>query len=347
MKTSNIVKLVGGLLLAIMGLFVVTQCITTVDADEIVVKQNFFDGKLQVWTDSGPHFQNFGKLTRYKKSRQYWFSLKEDEGKKDDQSIKVRFNDGGHGNVSGSLRYDLPLDPAKMIRLHSTYHSMEAIDHDLVQQVVNKSVYMTGPLMSSRESYAEKRADLINFITDQITNGVYRTERRQTKQIDLISGQEKTVDLVVPKFGTGANGIEREEISPIGLFGMKAYNITINGIVYDPQVEEQIKQQQQAMMAVQQAMVDARKAEQAAITTAKQGEAEAKKLAINADGALKVKLEAYVEVQKAWAAAYAAQRPTPDVQVGNNGKSSTAADLMQLWSVRAAQELNVNPNPSK
>lgn len=275
-----VMKLVGGLVVLILGIIFIANSVTTVAADEIVVKQNFFDGKLQVWSSPGVHWQNFGRLTIYKRSAQYSFDITPadpsvKDAKPTDETIQVRFNDGGHGNVGGSLRFDLPTDEAKMIKLHSTYHSMEAINRDLIRPVVNKSVFMTGPLMSSRESYAEKRADLISHISDQILHGVYRTERHTSKQVDIISGVEKNVDMVVPK--VGPTGVEREEISPIETFGINAYNISIQRINYDPAIEKQIEQQQQATMAVQQAMVDARKAEQAAITTAKQGEAEAAK----------------------------------------------------------------------
>jgi hypothetical protein len=58
---------------------------------------------------------------------------------------------------------------------------------------------------------------------------------------------------------------------------MSATNITINGIDYDPVVEAQIKQQQEAIMAVQQAIVNARKAEQDALTVEQQGKAAAAK----------------------------------------------------------------------
>lgn len=398
-----IVRAVVGVAILVFGIFFISNSFTTVAADEIVVKQNFFDGKLQVWSTPGVHWQNFGRLTVYKRSAQYWFNVRgADPEVKDskpvDESIQVRFNDGGHGNVSGSLRYDLPTDEGRMIRLHSTYHSMENINHELIKQVVNKSVFMTGPLMSSRESYAEKRADLINFISDQILHGVYRTERHTVKETDIISGQEKTVDKVVPKNG------EREEVSPIETFGINAYNITISQITYDPAIEKQIEQQQQATMAVQQAMVDARKAEQAAITTAKQGEAEAakakwaqevvkatevtkaqqekdvatlvanknkevaaldldtaklnaqttmtnakadsdaRKLAMQADNALQKRLDAYVAVQEAWAKAYAAQRPTPDIQMGGSAPPN-ASQLMELWTAKAARDLNVNAKP--
>jgi len=282
MKVNNftglILKLVLGFTILIVGVVIIMNMATTVDADEIVIKQDVIGGQLHVWDTPGVHWQNFGTITRYKRSAQLWFSSKEDEGKKIDESIRVRFSDGGHGSISGSLRYTLPIDPNKMIALHQTYHSMQAIDHELVRQVVNKGVYMSGPLMSSRESYAEKRADLINYITDQIIYGVYRTEHEQVKTNDLLTGQEKTVDLVRPKANNlSPNGIEREEESPIQKFGMNANNITINGIEYDPTVEGQIKQQQAAIMSVQQAIVNAKKAEQDTLTVEQQGKAEAAK----------------------------------------------------------------------
>ena len=220
--TGLIVKIVAGVAILLAGIWIVSSSITTVQADEIVVKQDVIGGQLHIWDTPGVHFQNFGTVTRYKRSAQLWFSAKKDEGTETDDSIKVRFNDGGHGNISGSLRYTLPTDPNKMIVLHQTYHSMEAIDHELVRQVVNKGVYMSGPLMSSRESYAERRADLINYITDQIVYGVYRTEHDQVKTTDPLTAQEKIVDVVRPKVGTGPNGIEREEESPIQKFGMSA-----------------------------------------------------------------------------------------------------------------------------
>jgi len=276
--TGLLFKIGAGVVGLILVAILIGNMVTTVAADEICVKQDFIGGQLHVWDTSGVHWQNFGTVTRYKRSAQLWFSAKSDEGKETNDSIKVRFSDGGHGNISGSLRYTLPTDPMKMIFLHQTYHSMAAIDHELVRQVVNKGVYMSGPLMSSRESYAEKRADLINYITDQIVYGVYRTEHEQIKTIDPLTGQEKTVDTVKPKQNNAApNGIEREEESPIQKFGMGASNITINSIDYDATVEDQIKQQQQAIMAVQQAIVNAKKAEQDTLTVEQQGKAEAAK----------------------------------------------------------------------
>lgn len=405
--TSLLVKVGLGIAVLIGGIILIANLVTTVNADEIVVKQDFIGGDLHVWDTPGVHWQMFGTITRYKRSAQFWFSAREDEGKKTDDSIKVRFNDGGHGNISGSLRYSLPTDPQKMILVHQTFHSMEAINHELVQQVVNKGVYMSGPLMSSRESYAEKRADLINYITDQIVYGVYRTEHDQVKTTDPITNQEKVMDVVKPKFHAGAaNGVEREEESPIQKYGMNASNITINSIDYDPTVEAQIKQQQEAIMAVQQAIVNSKKAEQDTLTVEQQGKAEAakakwaqeveratavtsaekdkdvavtqatknkevaalsletaklaaqqtiteakatadaKRLALNADNLLQYRIDSMVEISKAWATAYGAQRQTPDVVMSNSGSSSSPlSTAMDMLNLKAARDLNVQLKP--
>lgn len=398
-------RIAGGIAALWFVIWVLAGTVVTVQADEIVIKQDLVGGGLHVWNTPGPHAVLWGTVTRYKRSAQLWFSAREDEGQKSDESIKVRFNDGGHGNISGSLRYTLPTDPNKMIVLHETYHSMEAIDHELVRQVVNKGVYMSGPLMSSRESYAEKRADLINYITDQIQYGVYRTVHEQTRTNDPLTGQEKVVDIVLPKRNDHfPNSIEREEESPIQKFGMNASNITINGIDYDPVVEAQIKQQQEAIMAVQQAIVNARKAEQDALTVEQQGkaaaakakwdqevekatavtaaekekavavteaekdkevaalsletaklnaqqtvtsakaDADAKRLAVQANNNLQERIDAYVKVQTAWATAYGSQRQTPDVQLGAGGAGGTAA-AMDLLAVKAARDLQVQAKP--
>jgi len=99
-----VIKIVSGVAVLIVGLVIILNTATTVDADEIVIKQDVIGGQLHVWDTPGVHWQNFGTVTRYKRSAQLWFSAKVDEGKKTDDSIKVRFNDGGHGNISGSLR---------------------------------------------------------------------------------------------------------------------------------------------------------------------------------------------------------------------------------------------------
>ncbi len=271
-------KLAGIVLVLAAIVYVLANCITSVDAGEIVVKQSAFDGSITVWTTPGPKWQAFGKITSYKRSTQYSFSKLTDQGSKTDQSILARFNDGGHGKISGTLQYDLPLDPASVIVLHKRFGSPEAIENKVVRTAVERAVYMTGPLMSSKESAAERRSDVLRYVEDQVKFGVYRTRTVEEKIVDPLSKSERTIKHVElipdPK---APNGFQRQEPSTLDEVQIRAYGFNINSIEYDQEVEGQIKAQQQLAMDVQTAIAKAKVAEQRAITTEQEGKANAAK----------------------------------------------------------------------
>lgn len=60
-------------------------------------------------------------------------------------------------------------------------------------------------------------------------------------------------------------------------FGIKPFNFSITELKYEEQVERQIAVQQQAVMDVQTAMAESKKAEQRALTTVQEGKATAEK----------------------------------------------------------------------
>lgn len=245
-----------------------------VEAGEICVIQHPLSGELDVITTPGTYSQYLGKATHYKRRTQIWFSKMNDQGNSVDQSIKIRFNDGGNGNISGSVSMELPLDAKAIIALHTSFGSQEAIEHDLVTTVIQKAVYMSGPLMSSKESYAEKRNELINYIEDQASNGVYKTTQKDEKTIDALTNAEKVITIVeILKDNKG--NFARVEKSPIQRYNVKLSNLSINGVDYDKAVENQIKSQQHLVMQVQTAIANARKSEQDALTAEQKGKADA------------------------------------------------------------------------
>jgi regulator of protease activity HflC (stomatin/prohibitin superfamily) len=263
------------LFILILGFSLMGKMWEDVDAGEIVVIQDPFDGDLHIQKEPGFVWQGGGRATHYRKSNQFFFLAPKKEGETD-HSIAVKWNDGGHASISGSIRYDLPMDDKNMIRLHSTFGSQEALENQLIRTNVEKSIFMVGPLMSSKESYAEKRNDLIFYIEDAASNGVYKTKQKEVKEFDPITGVEKLVTRVEIQTDT-LGRFYRQEASPVAQNGIKLYNISINGISYDKNVEAQIATQQQATMQVQTAIANAKRAEQEALTTAKQGEADAAK----------------------------------------------------------------------
>jgi regulator of protease activity HflC (stomatin/prohibitin superfamily) len=258
-------KGLGGI--ALLAMLLIGSCATigvveSVDAGEIMVIQDAMDGELHFYTSPGIKPQWWGRVTNYQKRATYEFKA------------PVTFNDGGKGEIHGSVQYELPLDAKNLTELHTKYGSDEAIQK-LMETVTNKVVYMTGPTMSSRESYAEKKNYLINYAQDQIDHGVYRTRQAAQEQVDQFSGNKRI--LMVSEIVMDGGKPVRQEQSVVGEFGIRAFNFSIQQIDYDDTVEAQIKKQQEIQSDVQTAIADAVKAQQRAITLEQQGRADAAK----------------------------------------------------------------------
>jgi hypothetical protein len=230
-------------------------------SDILVVQR--LGGQVHVYTDAGYKPQNWGAVTHYKKSSPLDFTA---------SPIKVRFADGGHGDVVGSCRFDLPLDEKKMIDIHQTFGSPEAVEKQLVRTTAERSMYMTGPLMTSTESFNVRRQDLINLFEDQAKLGVYQTIQVPREIEDPATNQKKWITMVELKKDKDGN-VLRQETSPLIRFGVTLYNVAITGVTYEKVVEEQISQQQTATIAVQIAIANSKKAEQDVKTVEAQGKA--------------------------------------------------------------------------
>ena len=285
METKRALALVFAGFMLLVVLSALGKVIENVDANEIVVIQDPIDGELHWYVTAGVKWQGFGRVTAYPKRAVYDFKCEQyKEGTSESQCaegtadgrISIRFNDGGHGWVDGSIQYEMPLNDANLTELHVRFGSRESIQKQLVETVVNKSVYMTGPLMSSRESFADKRNDLLRYVEDQVEAGVYQTTARDVRVKDELSGADKTVKLV--EIVNGSNGQPlRQEQAQLTKFGIKPFNFSIKRLPYDTEVEAQIKQQQAITMQVQTAIAESRQAEQRTITVEQQGKADAAK----------------------------------------------------------------------
>lgn len=237
------------------------------DAKEIMVIQAPWSGDLTWHTSAGVKWQGFGTVTIYQKRSIYAFDA---EG----HGIEVRFNDGGHGTMLGSVQYDMPMDSEHLTAIHTRFGSQESVQSSVIEKVTGKAIYMSGPLMSSRESYAEKRTSLIAYVEDQIQNGVYQTYQHDTRVLDPITGQEKNATVV--EIAKDEKGVpKRQEEGVLTQFGIKAFNFTISRLPYSKEVEDQIKKQQELAMDVQTSIASAKKAEQRKITVEEEGKANA------------------------------------------------------------------------
>lgn len=268
---------VGAIVILFVALIGAGSIVENLDNADIMVIQDPIDGELHVYTSPGLKLQKWGKVTKYTKSFPFWFSAQHDQGETVDQSISTRFNDGGHAKVSGYARVQLPLDEKNILKIHTKYASQDAVEQQLIRTTFEKAIYMSGPLMSSKESYSDRRNELISVIEDQALHGIYRTKSTEAKIVDPLSGKEKTATIVKILQDDNGNTL-RQEKSPFDEYGVTVIGgISINKLEYDAKVEKQIQAQQDAIMEVQTAIAKAKMSEQEAIRAEKQGQADYQK----------------------------------------------------------------------
>lgn len=276
----NFKKILAVIVAALAVLFICTlgKFGEDVKNETIVVNQYPFTGEMEYWTTPGFKWQWWGKTTTYLKTQQLWFGSENDQGERMGNPIPVIFNDASDGMIYGSLRVKLPTDKKYLERIQTDYNGMDRLMNDLVRPTVTKVIYASGPLMSAFESYAEKKNDLIEYITDQLNNGVYKTAVKRVEVTDAITGEKKIVNVatLIPD-SLAAGGYKRSESSPFAYYGLEIGQVAVSKIAYADKVNQQIAQQQEANMLIQTSRAKAAAAAQEAIRAEEEGKAMAMK----------------------------------------------------------------------
>lgn len=260
-------------IVVIVFLCCIGSLVEDVKNEEIVVNQVPITGTMYVWSQPGMYAQKLGHTTKYHKTEQLWFGAQNNG-----EPIPVIFNDASNGEIFGSLRVKLPTDREHMLRIQTDYNGMDRLMNDLVRPTVVKVVYASGSLMSAYESVSEKKNNLIEYITDQLNNGVYTTSVSIEEVIDPITGEKKQQKfaVLIPD-SLAAGGYRRSEKSPFDYYGIEIGQVSVSKIDYEERVQKQIAQQQEANMLVQTSKAKSLAAQQEAIRAEQEGKAEAAK----------------------------------------------------------------------
>lgn len=270
-----------GIVVMVCALFAIPQLVENLDAREVMVIQSI-SGELEIYTDPGPKWQGFGKVTRYPRQSQYSFCS---QGVDANGEIKcpeatstakrVRFSEGGHALLNGASNWEMPLDTPSILEIHKKFGSADAVEAMAVGRSIDSATYFSGPLMSSTESSGSRRGELVQYINDQAEHGIYVTKSASIITKDA-QGVNQTVTLT--EIVRDDKGLPtRQQGSILSEFGIKLLPISINELKYDSVVEKQIAQRQESTTQVQLAIATAAKAEQQAKTVEAEGRATAAK----------------------------------------------------------------------
>lgn len=280
-------------ILAISMLFIIPLSIGINDAGHRTVVQ-WPNGTTFVKFSPGMFVQAFGTTWEYNDVLTFDFDKNENQEKAtlDQKGIRVRYQDGGLGDVYGLARFRLPSDAETMLRVHKEFRSNEGIANKLLRNVTEEAMNQTAGLMSSEESYAEKRGVFGQWAKDQIVNGKYKTSQERTTEVEYgyeycleddlaeeLKAECKAVKKVTKWYPTikMIDGQPQHETPDTQEYGIIVTGFSVVDWDYEPKTLEQISTKREATMAIITAKANAERAKQDAITAEQQGLANVKK----------------------------------------------------------------------
>jgi regulator of protease activity HflC (stomatin/prohibitin superfamily) len=409
-KMNFPIKPISYLAIGIGTLLVVNLNFGINDAGERTVIQYPW-GTLVVKFTPGIYAKFFGSTEVYRDVITFDFDKQNARGEAslDFPGINVRYQDGGTGKVFGKARFALPNTEEVMIKLHKDFRNNDAVAYKLIKTVVEESMNLTAGLMSSEEAYAEKRGIFTQWAEEQIALGKFFTELKSVAEKQEATNEHVVRNIPVIKYGT--DGLPLHHNSDFKAYNIAVNGFQITDWDFEQKTLEQISRKREATMGIitakadaerarqealtaeeqgkknvmvdkyakeqekVQAVVDAEKNKEVAVTKAMQGvlvaeqgklEAEQKRLAavaykqeqilrgegdgeykrlvMSADGALAAKLEAWQAVQMRYAEAIEKQKWVPEIQMGQTGQNtgSAANDLIDMLKAKTAKELNLD-----
>lgn len=217
--------------------------VEVLDASHVMVIQHL-NGQMVTYTEPGPKPQWWGSVTTYPRQRIYEFDndksiCKAQKDNRGNPPIRVRFAEGGSGHICGTVRWEMPSDPKRLVEIQKDFGSAQAVEDNLVARALVNAVFLSGQTMTSSQSAASRRADLLHYIEDQMRFGVYKTATQQTRVVDNVTKQERTITVVEIMKDAQGNAL-RNNVSAIAEYGVKLVQTSISEIPYDKDVEGQI-----------------------------------------------------------------------------------------------------------
>lgn len=260
---------------AVLGAIIISvESFSSVESGTYVIKQAAVSGELTAIMKPGMFTKGFGTVTEWPVAETFYFTKDKDHANDmGNEGIEIRFNDGAVCTISGTCRVDMPRSEAEAIALVTKfgYRTHQQVEQKLILPVIRRSLIMTANLMSSKESYSDRRPDFIRYAWDQVANGVYQTKDEQVTEVDPITQEKVTKTrktILVDK-----DGKTLRENNPLEGTGITLSIFEIKDFGYDGTVSQQIAKQQESIMAVQIARAQAQKAAQDSITSKALGEA--------------------------------------------------------------------------
>lgn len=191
----------------------------------------------------------------------------------DAKPLGATFQGNSTAEISGYLKYRLPVNCKDEIALHRDYGNEVPVRMDLVRNAVASALKQTGPLFTPEEAYIDRRPEFTKLVREILEEGEFQTVSNEVRKVDTEDSTNVQV-FKVSKMFLDSNG-RRIITKPSVLkkYGIEIIALDIKDFDFDPKTDELIKTKKESEQKRIAAKSLAEKAKQDAITEREQGNA--------------------------------------------------------------------------
>jgi hypothetical protein len=184
----------------------------------------------------------------------------------------VRFNDATVATVSGITQYILPVDESQMIAIHNAHKTPESFVQRRLSPYTIECLKSAAQLMSSEMHYSGGRAQMTQDYMDQLKNGSYLLNIKETNIFDSVDNERKRVYRV--QIQTDVEGKPKRKFSSIKEYSVQVGDAQIIDVDYEPQVDNMLSKKISAATAASISKQELMTAQQQSLTAKAKGEKE-------------------------------------------------------------------------
>jgi hypothetical protein len=249
--------------------------------------------------------------------------------------VEIRFNDATQAAATANVRWELPKDEARMMLLHKSYRSADALQVRTLEPYTRECLAFAAQLMESETHYSGGQSKLKEDFRDQLLNGQYVLETKIEYVTDTISREKiKITDTNVRRNDSG-QAIRIP--SDVQEYGIRAVFAAVPHVDYEPIVDQKLQAKidqstmesiakQELITAQQQALTEKAKGEQLIAKT--RAEQEAAKLS----AVIQAEREKLVAKEEAEQAKYIADK------IEEEGRAQAAKNMALVKAGLTPQE---------
>ncbi len=349
MERSSVVKVIIVVVAVIVVIILARSLVGYNNATQLLIKQSPF-GELSCIDRPGFYWNGFSTIYDYDRTKDFYFNSSTEKNwegdNTDEDDISVTLSRNANADVSGYIKYQLPVDCESLIKIHMDQRSDKQLKHGLVRNAVLAAVRKTAPIFTAEEAKVTKIAEFRRLAEDQLTDGEYLTvtETREEKvgedEVDengRVIKKAESQQYTVTKLAMDQNG-KRILIKESAL---KQYNIRIlqfeiQNVKLDAKAQQQLDIVKEREMKRVAEATAAETAKQQAITAEAEGKA---KIAKEKAEQEVVKIREVTQAEKTRDVAVINAQKDQEVAVINAEKEKQVAELNALRALEDAKRI--------